>query len=39
MVAFLYIYTIYLLLGYEALGCDFGFPVLDNMSCFYMFWI
>lgn len=29
----LYIYTIYLLLGYEALECFFGFPVLDYMSC------
>lgn len=37
----LYIYTIYFLLGYEALGCVFFlvFQFLDNMSCFYMFWI
>lgn len=25
MVAFIYIYTIYLLIGYEALGCVFWF--------------
>lgn len=34
VVAFTYIYTMYLLLGYEALGCVLGFSVLDNMSCF-----
>lgn len=43
MAAFIYIYTIYFLLGYEALGCVFlSFPVFglhELFFFFYMFWI
>lgn len=38
MAAFIYIYTIYFLLGYEALGCVFlSFPVFGLHELFFFF--